>query len=84
MNDALVRSQDLSLQVHKFSRQAVPAAEAADHRRIVSVRHKADILAVMLPGRHQSVLLRNAPCFRLGQFPQRKQRVRQLVLIHEE
>ena len=50
VDDPLVAPQDIALCVHKIAGRTLNAAVALDEARVVAVRNKADVLAVVLLG----------------------------------
>ena len=77
---ALVGSDFISLQIQKISRSVCFSGVIFDKFDIISVRDKADILAVMFIGINKFQNSGNFPHLCLPQFSQRKLRVRQLIL----
>ena len=88
-----MRSQNASGTVDEFSRRKSPADHlsagfginrlrqvSSDRRRIIPVRRKTDVLAVMFSSIDKAVLLRDLPCFFLCDLSEREQHVRQLLL----
>ena len=80
MQLSLVGSQHRTVQMDKLSRLRLTLCHILNHPGIIPVRHKADILAVRLPGIGQSFRFRFFPDGRLLQTSQREQDMGQLCL----
>ena len=76
----LVPAYHLTVQVQVISLGIGFSGVALQKGTVIPVRDKTDVLTVMLPGGDKAVFLGNLTDFRLGQFPQGKQNVLQLLL----
>ena len=75
-----MRSKHLALRVHEAAGLAVRAGQPLDRGGIVTVRHKADVLTVVLVRVAEAMRLGNGARLGLVQTAERKARVRELLL----
>ena len=79
-NGPAMPSDHMSVQIEKISVREVHPAVPFEESDIITVRHKANILTVVLAGSNESVILRQLTHFCLGKSSHRKEYVGKLLL----
>ena len=80
MGDALVAAQDPACFIYEVTGNVLFSGVPPDEGGVVSVRDKADVLAVRLPGIEKALAAGNLPGLRFAESPQGEAGVGQLVL----
>ena len=80
VNDTCVRAKDVAVHVDDFARLGRTRAQFLDHGGIITIWHKADVLAVRLVGDFEAVFLgQSAGCVFGGEVTQREAQILKLL-----